>query len=401
MKKVIVYQVDDKGIHNNLGEYKLLPNYLDFLLQNSKDTVKLFANLDDDVSKLLRLLKLSDTQLYDLATAKACMVDKFYKLMYIPGKWFSIDKGYGRTKEWTGFSDLVQYDSLGVIDSNDIKYYGVLAEEVYQSFVELGFNPNNLISPANVYRKEVLSQLDLPRFDDIPSEAMTVAYECCKGSWIESFAIGKFDKVYDYDINSAFPHQASNLLDLRLGTWKQSKEYQKEATYGYCRCEVNIESDFSPIIKCYDDRNYTPKGVFETSLTKAEIDFIEEWGLGFVTIVDGWWWLYNSSLSVNPDIIKREFPFKEAIDKLYKQKQESTGIKRDIVKRIMAGSFYGIFIEIRDTEFGEFFMAPYAAEIESRTRLSIAEFILKNHAEKHILSIAVDGVVLDIPLEIK
>lgn len=387
MKKVLVYQVSGNVIGCSNGE--CLSNgdrySLDFLLKDTRDSIKLFTNLDDDVSKLLRILNLSKTQLEDLANVQRCVVDKIYTLMYIPGKWFSIDKGYGNSKQWAGFSDLSQYHSEESINLDRAK---AIAEEVYYTFADMGYNPNNLISPSNVYRKEVLDALDLPSFDDVPLQAMEIAYECCKGNWVESFAIGKFDKVWDYDINSAFPSQAAKLLDLRLGTWKQSNEYQKEATYGYCRCEVSIDSDFSPIIKQYGERSYTPKGVFQTSLTKNEIDFINQWNIGFVTIIDGWWWTFN--------IGQESFPLLEEITKLYALKQSSTGIKREIIKRIMSGSFYGLFIELRNGKFGDKFMAPYAAEIEANTRLEIASLCMKYKVIP--LHIAVDGIVVNKPI---
>ena len=399
MKQLIVYQVTDKGIENSLGESKFQSPYLDFLLQTSKDVIKLFVNLDDDVARLLRLIKFDKKQLEKLNKDKQIIVGQNYKITYIPGKWFGLEKGFGTTRQWTGFSDLSQYEDLA--GDIELDKHLAVAQEVYSSFLELGFNPTQLISPANIYRKEVLTQLDIPKFDNIPIEAMQMAYAACKGNWVEAFAIGKFDKVWDYDITSAYPYQASKLLDLRLGTWKQNKEYQKEATYGYCKCEVNIDSDFSPIIKQFEDRNYTPKGVFETTLTKNEIDFINEWNLGFVTILDGWWWTHDIAEIVKENkysIFKIPYPFKQEIDKLYKQKQESTGIKREIVKRIMNGSFYGVFIEIRDDEFGDLFMAPYAAEIEANTRLKIANIYMHNKLSGNIvnlLHIAVDGIIVD------
>ncbi len=388
MAQIIVYSVAENGIKNSTGDTCPAADaqaLLDFLLKDSRNTVKLFVDLDDDVSRLLKLLKLSPQQLKDLAKVKKCIVERQYILNYIPGKWFGIDYGYGEKKVFTGFSDLSQY-SDSVIDSLDVASH--LANEVYQAYLDLGFSPTSLISPANIYRKAVMDKIDMPKFDDVPIDAMEIAYECCKGSWVEAFALGKFDYVYDYDINSAYPCQASQLLDLRHGHWIESNNYQSEAKYGYCRCEVNIENSFSPIIKQYEDRNYTPMGIFETSLTKAEIDFINKWNLGYATILEGYWWI--------PDKVNIPKPFEAEINRLYQLKQSTTGVKKEIVKRIMAGRFYGYFIEMRGDDFGEMFMAPYAAEIEANTRLKLTESCLSQNVIP--LHVAVDGIVTNIPL---
>lgn len=357
---------------------------LDSLLLDSWDTIKLFTHLDDDVSKLLRKLQLNTKQLQDLLEVKRCVVEKIYTLFYLPGKWFSIDKGFGQGKKWTGFSDLSQYGTDN-------------GQEVYDAYLELGFNPGNLISPSNVYRKEVLEKVDLPKVGDIPIEAAEIAYECCVGNWVEAYAIGHFDKVFDYDLRSAYPSEAMKLIDLRLGAWHQSKEYMKEAVYGYCRCAVTIEENFSPIVKSYNDRNYTPSGSFETSLTKAEIDFILQWQIGSVTILDGWWWTCPLTLKNAPNRRvngqSSVIPLSDEVTRLYGLKSTTSGVKKDIIKRIMAGSYYGVFIEMRGDEFGDMFLPPYAAEIEANTRLKLAGLCYEANVTP--LHVTVDGLITE------
>lgn len=373
-KQVVTYTVNkDEGISDPAGGYRVKANPLEFLLQDNQDALKAFSDLDRDVASLLGLLNLTPKQLETLAREKSVWASP-YILQYIPNKYFSIAKGTGQNRPYAGFSDLSQY---GKCTSN----------EVMTAYNELGLYPRNLISPANVYRREVFDKLNLPSCDDVPIEALKIAYECCKGNWVESYQLGHWDKVYDYDINSAYPFQASLLLDLRQGKWLQSKDYQPEAIYGYCRCEVMIDTDFSPIIWQKDDKNYTPKGVFQTSLTKAQIDFIYRRKLGYTTILDGWWWSFE-------DIVHQ--PLALEIDRLYQEKLKATGLKREIIKRIMSGCFYGLFLETRGDEFGEFFLSPWAAEIETRTQLEIAEACLCKYTTP--LHVSVDGFVTDRPI---
>lgn len=389
---IIGYSIDKElGIYCSDGTYCHKPSYLEFLVKPVPDSIRVFSDLDSDVAALLALIQLKPRELEKLYYEKMVYLQTAsepYILKYIPGKWFSIDKGINKGHQWSGFSDMSQYDELPPLKAIEAKAINakVLGEMVYQAMCELGLHPKTLISPANVYRKE--HTLNMPAYEDVPEEAMHIAYDCCKGNWVEAYKLGHFEHVYDYDINSAYPYQASLLMDLRNGEWIHSNEYQSNATYGYCHCEVMIESNFSPIILPIGEENYTPKGVFETALTKREIDFINCKKLGYVTILDGWWWKVSG--------IKH--PFRQEIEDLYQLKQQSTGIKREIIKRIMAGSYYGMFIETRDNQFGDCFMAPYAAEIEANTRIQIAATCMTHNIKP--LHIAVDGFISDQPITI-
>jgi len=384
-----IFVSDGRGYGKALG-FAILDDVLEY---GKEDTVSVFADLNADVANLLALLELTEQELKKLATKKKLYIAP-YSLTYIPGKWFSIDKGFGAGHPWIGFSDMSQYDDSYCAEPfshNKAVLARNTGQLVYEAFRQLGFEPKNLISPANVFRKEGIAKLDLPSYDDVPVDALEVAYECCKGNWVEAFQLGHWDKVWDYDLNSAYPFQASKLLDLRLGRWEQSSDYHPDATYGYARCEVFINSDFSPIIWQNGDRNYTPKQVFTTSLTKNQIDFINT-KLGYATVLDGWWWYANKRA-----VYRVYMPLRKVVADLYKQKQKATGLKRDIIKRIMAGSFYGLFIETRGDDFGDYFLSPWAAEIEVNTQLEIANVVINNGLENNLLHIAVDGITLDCP----
>ena len=98
--------------------------------------------------------------------------------------------------------------------------------------------------------------------------------------------------TYDYDIVSAFPSVARDLIDIRQLEWIESNEYQPEAVYGYTKCEVTIYDwvMVSPIIKEDEDgRLISPTGTWETYLTKGELDFIDKWKIGGYKILEGYW----------------------------------------------------------------------------------------------------------------
>lgn len=99
--------------------------------------------------------------------------------------------------------------------------------------------------------------------------------------------------AYDYDIVSAFPSVARDLIDIRQLKWLESSEYQSEAIYGYVKCEVTIYDwvMVSPILKEDEDgRLISPTGTWSPAyLTKSELDFIDKWKIGEYKIIEGYW----------------------------------------------------------------------------------------------------------------
>lgn len=392
--KIIGYSVSrDIGIANSLGEVCTSSPFAPFLLRDyGEKTMKVFASLDNDVAGILALFKLSDKDLEKLAESKKLFVYP-YQLTYFPDKFFSIDdKTEGR---YANFCDMTQYE-LSLSNVNETFTTDSLIEKAktaqetgtkaYEVFRKQGFAPDLMISPANVYRKEAWTK-DLPKVEDMPPEASAYAYACCKGNWLECFRRGHF-RAWDYDLSCAYASEASKLLHLAYGNWLESKDYQPKADYGYCKCEVTIDSPFSPILYIVDEhRTFTPEGSWETFLTKAEVDFIEQYKLGSVLIENGYWWFAKDCI----------MPLARPVLDLYLKRQNaSSAFEREIIKRELAGSFYGIFIESRGKELGENFCSPWAAETETNTRLKVAKVCIENKIIP--IHIAVDGFISDRPM---
>ena len=98
--------------------------------------------------------------------------------------------------------------------------------------------------------------------------------------------------AHDYDLTSAFPMVARELVDVRQLEWIASKEYQPQAVYGYAKCLVTIYDwvMVSPIMHEDEDGNLScPVGTWETYLTKSELEFIDKWQIGEYRILEGWW----------------------------------------------------------------------------------------------------------------
>jgi hypothetical protein len=241
--------------------------------------------------------------------------------------------------------------------------------------------------------------MNLPKLKDMPLKASEMAYHCSGKLWIESHQIGYWEKAFDYDLASAFPTVAKDLIDTRDCKWIQSDKIVKEAVYGYVKCKVVINDwvMVSPIIMDIGDGLISPTGDWETYLTKSELEFIDKHGIGKYTIKDGWWAV--------PRVIRRQGlnkPLFTPMTKLLEFKQR-TGLQSLLAKRMSTG-VYGKFGEERTEEFGEHFNPCWFAEISTQTRLKVAEFLYahgvgpgKGEGYDSLIHIGVDGVLLTEP----
>ena len=199
--------------------------------------------------------------------------------------------------------------------------------------------------------------------------------------------------AYDYDIVASFPSIVRGLYDLRHCYWNNSKELPYDAVYGYCECKVTIWAEVSPIIYVdKDGRLTTPTGTWRTYLTLSEIEFIQKWDIGKVEIVDGWWAFEKKPAISNFD--NEMYPFQVVVDRLLKFKDSENRLVAHLAKQMAVG-VYGKFGEEHKEKFGKYFNPVYFAEISTRIRLEVAEFIYKHELQENLIHVSVDGILLD------
>jgi len=255
--KVIGYEINREGIFSSGGEHCSKPPYLDFLLREQPETIRVFANLDACVANLASLINLSEKEARYLLTSKKKMSHLFdcdISLQYYPEKHFLAGKGsYPNLQAYSQFSDASQYCpdlkkfGNGLTNFSRAKLAQEAGQEAYNIYIKLGFEPGSLTSPVSIFKKQIFRELDLPLICDIPMEAGWMAYQCCKGGWAEVFTRGHFQKVFDYDTNGAYSSIAATLPDLRQGKWLQSAEYQNYAELAYCQCQCRLRCSSRPV----------------------------------------------------------------------------------------------------------------------------------------------------------
>ena len=411
MKKIIAYHILVNSIYTSLQEKHSKAPYLDWLVKHEeKDSIHMFYHLDHAVANLCKMIELDEKQLKQLWIKSKKNKDgkskiyirglsSNYTLSYVPGKMFSIDRGAGISHQFMIFGDVQRYEK-GRLPRTDEEIFAALKRGVAVSYKVLsaitdicGVKPLTIISPIRNYQKAVLSKKDLPTDDDVHEDTGLLAYECCKGGWTEAFSKGHWDMVYDYDLNAAYNAVMLGLIDPRDGRWERQKGNELDGALpvdavGFYRCAVDMTAEFHPILYADSkDRSFTPVGKWSTVLTLQEIRFIEKWKLGHAEIIDGWtFW---------PDD-KRRYPLRKLVKELYEYRRAMNGsIAGSVAKSTMVG-IYGKMLEVERVKverFGPLYNTVWAAQIETNTRLRVAEFALEHGFMP--LHVAVDGLVTD------
>lgn len=393
--RIVGYHIEDGIIANSDGEYCIEQPFADFLLMPKPESIKVFYHMGHAVANLLKMMNIWEEEGKKLQ-ANGELLTEPYLIKHRAGKFLSIKKGHYWGSPFANFSDMSQYTSAEFEDKKDVEYCFEKARfaqsvgaEVYAAMLSIGLTPNSLTSPINAYYKQVLSKANLPTIDDMPEEVGYYAYQCCQGSWLEAFQLGHWDVAYDYDINSAYPYELYQLLDIREGEWAKAEgsAWIPEAEYAFCKGIVHNRAGVSPVIfskeeneENKDNLNYTPTGRWERFLSKKKIEFIRERMNCEFEMADGWFWIPK----------KRATVLEPLIAQLWHQKQDSEGIAREVIKRTMSG-IWGMFLQATEEGFGDMFNPVYGAEVESNVRVRVAKFIDSNQLAP--IHVSLDGVL--------
>lgn len=423
---------------------KVLFNFL--LRKGLQKTFNFFYNIQYDFQALIKYLPLNAYRtLY--ATGKCILSDYLrqgYDLVisYIPKKCFTLthrnksrsSKSYTRVD----FFDLAQFYEMSLdlagkkysdlkkggqdLDAsrintslrywqdhyNEIVEYCIqdcrvtqsLAERVQDTtFKQLHFYPKRYTSKAGVALEYVLLNTKLPDIHKISKKVLDYAMKAYSGGWFECMAKGSFNKLYLYDINSAYPSEIQKLIDITRGEWRTVKEPNQDAYYGIYRCKVSIpdDDDILPPIPFRTKTNHIirPVGEFHTTLHKCELEAYQE--KIDINVINGVEFFPN-------EIVE---PFRSLIDTLYTWKQtlSKNNYEYAYTKKIM-NSIYGKTYEKipqRSHEgnwfrAGKAFNPVYAGLITAGTRVQMWETAQQRPTD--IVAAATDGIISQSPLHV-
>lgn len=394
------YHINNNGVANSLGEVCQEPSYLDWLLDNHPDDKhKIFYDLDGSVASLLRLIGLNEKECQKLLqTDRVHLAGTPHHIFYHSKRVFGVDRGYGAGHAYANYYNAAQYQEVHYENGRSATEDGVekakeaakVGLEVIRVYRKLGFSTDTLSSPVATLEKGMLSRLNIPTIDDIPEEAHTLAYGAVKANWLEAYKLGAWDKAYDFDLNGAYGFELSKLLDLRRGEWVEGIEKPSGAVYGFVEGYITTYADFHPfLLNTEGDMTYTPVGTWHTFLTMQELEFLYQYKLGTFHVDRGQWWI--------PKGQQNEI-FKGLVQWLYNKRQGTVGIEREILHRAIAG-IWGLTLQFKGQKFGNLFNPVYGAIVEANTRLKVAKACIVSGV--NVLHIAVDGVITDLPLNVR
>jgi len=401
MDSMLGVYISNQGIATSLAKdnTRANPPYLDWLTDKVQaegtNNSAMFYHLDASVASLLKLIEVTKDEAAKLIDTHKLRIPP-YRLTYYPGKFFSVDAGYGAKHPYANFYNAGQYlvthfepdedDPSAVAKAIEAETAG---KQVVKALHQLGLDCGKLTSPVRALDSR-LENLNLPTVDDIPYGAGELAYQCVKGNWLEAFACGYWNEAYDYDINGAYGSELMWLPDLRQGEWVHSRERPGQANYGFARGMLTTYVPFHPFLVEGSDVSYTPVGIFETCLTLREMELLEKWNLGQFEIDDAWWWKPVSSTV--PLLLY------DLVNWLYCQRGNGDGMVKQIARRCLAG-IWGRFLEFRGNDFGPMFNPVYGAIVESNVRCRVADACYRNGIIP--LHVAVDGVITDRPMRLE
>jgi len=422
------YQGYAKLICDDTGDYKVISSFDDIItfLTHFKfrDTFNWFFNVRFDFEALIKYLDYAE--LLCLYNDKILEKDD-YIISYIPKKFFMItDLNNHRYRFFDMYNfvdsslnkaaELYLHDKkLDKVDASklntDAQYWADNIDLIIEYcikdanltkrladyfwnivYTNMNYYPKMPYSKGRIAEEYFLGKCYIPTINDIPVKVVNYAYNSYRGGRFELLQRGFFEKVYSYDIKSAYPAYMTKCIDFNKGKWVKTKTYTEDAYAGFYECKVSaMEPYFSPLSYKINALSVYPNGDFKTYLTKLDLDFISK---NFenceFNIISGYEFWPKELL----------FPLKEEIEKLYAWKERETDPVIKWAVKIFMNSLYGKTIQTAGDEnnTGKLFNPMWASEITAATRIKLLELSLQS--PDNIIMLSTDAVHSTVPLSV-
>jgi len=281
----------------------------------------------------------------------------------------------------------------------DAEITAKLFEVVKSMANRLGIYPTTFYSIATIaykYVRENSRYVVVKRFWDSEREVLKLACGAYSGGKFEVVTRGK-GHFYEYDINSAYPHEIANLVDITHARVIYSKEYQSDAVYGFIKANIFISDNVAHSI-AYRERgvNIYPVGRFTKTITKEEYDYLNQQEGVDVTIRNGVWLFVH----------KKCYPYRTIIRQLYRLKAEAK-VKGDTEMyhfiKTLTNAIYGKFVQLIPRE-GKLIASTcwnpiYGAIITANVRIRLAKL---QQQYPQIVAVHTDSVIssTELPLPV-
>jgi hypothetical protein len=281
-------------------------------------------------------------------------------------------------------------DDEDINDVQEILKRTDIAINAYRDGLHL--NPMKWSSPVSVYEDNVLKNISLPNIADIPmplediDEYVAWCEEVKDREYTTNLAVGRWLKgeTYNYDIQSAFGYEFSQLYDFRYSTFTKSDKPVKDAQFGLLKGLVTIYDGVKVSPICYLNKNgqtiYPTGCSWEDKLTLEEVRWIYHHKIGEFKMDYGFFQKQNAPVQ----------PFKISMQRIFDNREQG-GLVKKLAKRIGA-SAWSKCIQRANSKDNPYYAPNFAMQVKTHSRLKVADFIYDNNLQDSVLSIATDGV---------
>lgn len=304
------------------------------------------------------------------------------------------------------FTNLTKYDldvtlfTPDYIASNldTIKTYCIRDAEITVALFQvllgmckrLGINPTTFYSIATIaykYFRENTDYVTAKYLWDNHRDVLEAACKAYSGGKFEVTTRGK-GNFYEYDINSAYPYEMSNLIDMSKPRVVRSNIYKPTAIYGFLYCDIFLPGDDAhPVAYKRGTVNIFPSGHFKQWIGKASYEYLVKLPDAKIKIIKGIW-LYARH---------KTHPYRKIIQRLYEVKAEAK-LKDDkelyYFSKKLLNSIYGKTVQLirkGDTiEASTCWFPIYGAIITENVRIRLAELQVKYPS---IVAVHTDSVI--------
>jgi len=369
-----------------------LRDILAFLRYSSRDTIRVFMDVDEAVAPILRKI---DHALLDRIAERDPAVD-------VEGHHFFYSHDRVLQVGWTRYFGLKTfYGYPEYAPDATLEQVQDMADEVVDTLTRMGIGDTNVLTCAvTCFENSELGKrtyTDVPKSWQLPSSlhgCLDYADAADHKDWWEARQIGHWESgLYDWDKTACYASLAADLLDLRdMEFWRSSTFGRREqgAYYGFVRGRFFIDPDSptayaSPIVtRVVNDLQGNPQGWLpEDTYTMDEVRTVERYDIGGFLLTDGWF--------LRPlNGVRPRLPFREIMNTLYDLRSLSP-LAASIAKGI-ANQMVGMLIERRDRDNG-IRNEIYHALITAKARCEITKFLIeKEIADDELVAIQCDGV---------
>ena len=398
MKNVIAIDIKENILLDSRGRTVVINDaeeVLDFLTSEYQpDTFVVVWNLFalvDVISRIIPEDKYAELLKFDKVWING------YKIFSVEGKKLSIgheyrtllhDNFYDYQKVEVDIYNLYKYQVDPTYQPSGVSDIVAKGIELLQTLEVMGMGETDTLSSGiAIYSNTILDNIEIPHLYDCPDAAIEMAnyaLEIMNREWRTVYQIGCWQPATDIDIRSAYPSLASKFGDLSTAKYWHSKKFEP-CDFGLFKGYVTITGDISPIV---DKDKQNKIGRYPDVITTEQWGFLNHYKIGKFEPIDGWMLKYQNDSK----------PFETIMADLYKQR-ESGGQIALIAKSIAVG-LVGQLSQYYDNKKGKHYNPIYSVMATSRCSLKVARFIYDNVLEKNLISVNVDGCLVDCPVDV-